>query len=154
MKNIPKLLLSLIFPLILFPTNVWAKGQIVVEKKEGITDVYSAVEIFDTDNIIYFKDPDSDTILMITKNQCDKEGELFVCNKARMGINTYGVIEEIGVQEIVLFINPTDKAQTVQGSKIVMNPKTVLLEASTVDGNFVTGLGRIDSNMIPEEASP
>jgi hypothetical protein len=144
----PLLLLS-----VLIPNAVLAQGEITVEHQNGDVDLYSEVEISNTDEILYFKTQEGDKILMITKNECDKEGELFVCNKARMGLDSYGVLEEIKVREIFLFINPTTQSQPIRGSNVTMTPSTILLEVVTENGSYITGLGKIDKTTKPEEAS-
>lgn len=137
----------------LVPIPAFAKGEINIERPNGETEIYSGVEIHNTSDILYFKSPDEDTIFLISKNQCDKEGELIVCNKARMGLDTQGVLEEIKVREIHLFINPTATSQQIKGSQVTMSPGTVLLEFVTEKGTYVTALGRIDSTQKPEGAS-
>lgn len=88
----------------------------------------------------------------LNKNECTKEGELLVCNKARAGIDTNGVIEELEITQIVLFINPTKSQQPIKNSKITMSPNTVLLEMATKNGTYVTALGKIDSSNRPAGA--
>jgi hypothetical protein len=129
-----------------------AKGEVTVEHKNGDTNTYSGVEISNAPNVLYLKSQDSDTTLMITKNECTKEGELLVCNKARAGVDTHGVIEELDVAQIVLFINPTQTPQPIKGSKVTMSPNTVLLEMSTKKGSYITALGKIDSSTRPAGA--
>ncbi len=152
MKKLIKSLFSLLILAAVAPNSAFAKGEITVEQADGNIDIYSAVEISNTDNIIYFKGQEGSTLL-ITKNECSKEGELLVCNKARMGIDTDGVIEEIGVREIFLFINSTNQAQPIKGSTVTLTPGTVLLEAVTEKGAYITGLGKIDSTTKPAGAS-
>ncbi|MGK7932950.1 MAG: hypothetical protein AB4041_16180 [Microcystaceae cyanobacterium] len=153
MKKIVQYLSPLLLIAALTPSAALAKGEITVEHENGDVDLYSGVTISNTDDILYFKTQEGDSILMITKNECDKEGELFVCNKARMGLDSYGVLEEIKVREIFLFINPTTQSQPIKGSNVTMTPSTILLEAVTEDGSYITGLGRIDNTIKPEGAS-
>jgi hypothetical protein len=152
-KKILKYLFLLLILAALAPNAALAKGELTIEHPDGDTDLYSGVEISNTDNILYFKASEGDSILMITKNECTKEGELLVCNKARMGIDTLGVIEELKIKEIFLFINPTSQSQSIKGSTVTMTPNTVLLEAVTEKGAYITGLGKIDSTTKPEGAS-
>jgi hypothetical protein len=153
MKDLAKSLLAVCLLAFLAPIPAWAKGEITVEQPNGDNNIYSGVEIYNTSDILYFKAPDLDTIFMISKNQCDKEGELLVCNKARMGLDTQGVLEELKVKEIHLFINPSTTSQTIKGSQVTLSPGTVLLEFVTEKGTYVSGLGRIDSTTKPEGAS-
>jgi hypothetical protein len=146
-------LLSVCLLAVFAPIPAGAKGEINVERPNGDTDVYSGVEIHNTQDILYFKDSEADTIFMISKNQCDKEGELIVCNKARLGLDTQGVIEELKVKEIHLFINPTKTSQPIQGSQVTLSPGTVLLEVVTEKGTYISALGKIDSTTKPEGAS-
>ena len=120
-----------------------------VEYKNGDIETFPGVEISDTEEIIYFQGGDNDSILMITKNECEKEGELLVCNKARVGLQSYGILEELNVEQIFLFINSSDEKQTINGSKVTMSPNTILLEFATDKGSFVTGFGTIDSTIRP-----
>lgn len=131
----------------------FARGEISVEYSDGNVETYSDVSISNTANILYFEDPDTGTILMISKKGCNPEGELLLCKEARMGVDTHGVIEELSVKQIVLFINPTQKAQPIKNSEVTLSPGTVLLEASTHKGSFITGLGKIDATTKPEGAS-
>ena len=135
------------------PTPVLAKGEITVERDNGDTDIHSDVEISNTSDILYLKPGDGDTILLITKNKCESEGELLVCNDARVGLESNGVIEELDIEEIVLFINATGKRQKIEGSKVAMTPNTVVLEFATTENTFVTAVGKIDSTTRPAEAS-
>jgi hypothetical protein len=105
MKYLATPLLSICLLAFLVPVPTLAKGEITVELPNGDTDVYSGVEISNTKDIIYFQTDEGDTMLLITKNQCTKEGELLVCNQARMGLDTQGVLEELGVKEIHLVYN-------------------------------------------------
>jgi hypothetical protein len=130
-----------------------AEGQINVELPNGDIDNYPGVEISDTPDIIYFSAAESDTILMISKKGCETEDKLLFCNQARMAIDTNGVLEEIEVKQIVLFINPTKESLPIKGSRITMGPGTVLLEALTGKDSFITGLGTIDNNTKPAGAS-
>ncbi len=131
----------------------FAKGEISVEHSDGIIESYSNVTISDTADILYFEDPDTGTILMISKKGCNPEGELLLCKEARMGVDTHGVIEELGVEQIFLFINPTQEAQPIKNSEVTLSPGTVLLEASTNKGSYITGLGKIDATTKPAGAS-
>ena len=151
-KTITTGLLSLLAPLIAFNSPASALGELTVERKSGETQVFSDVEISDTKDIIYFQGGDNNNILMITKNECDKEGELLVCKKARVGLQSYGILEELNVDQIFVFINSSGEKQSIKGSTVTMSPKTVLLEFLTSEGNFVTGFGRIDSDVSPEGA--
>jgi hypothetical protein len=153
MRFFVKSLLSVLLLASLSPIPAWAKGEISVENSDGAVDTYSGVEISNTNDIIYFKDPEGGSTLLITKNECSKEGDLLVCNKARMGIDTDGILEELAVKEIHLFINETNKAQPIQGSQVTMSPGTILLEAVTNKGAYITGLGKIDSTTKPAGAS-
>ncbi len=130
-----------------------AKGEMTVEYANGDSVTYSSVEIHNTDNIVYFKSPEINTIMMISKNECTKEGQILVCNKARLGLDTEGVLEELKVKEIHLFINPTNTSQPIQGSQVTLSPGTVLLEVLTEKGTYMNALGRIDSTTKPEGAS-
>ena len=168
MKNLAKLFLPLCLPFSCFTSSALAQGEITVEYKNGDTEVFYDVEISDTKDIIYFqivKSDDeesddatesdagnSDRILMITKNKCDQEGELLVCNKARVGLQSYGVLEELNVEQIFLFINSSNEKQTINGSTVTMSPNTILLEFATDKGGFVNGFGTIDSATRPAEA--
>ena len=76
MKNLAKLFLPLCIHLSFFTSSALAQGQITVEKENGDIDVFSDVEIFDTQDIIYLQVKESDRILMITKNKCAQEAEL------------------------------------------------------------------------------
>lgn len=109
-----------------------AKGEITVEYENGDTDTYSSVEIANTPEILYLKAEEGNTILMVTKKECTKEGEILVCNKARVGLDTNGILEELKVRQIFLFINPTAERQPIKGSEITMSPNTILLEFVTV----------------------
>ncbi len=153
MKKLASIVCGSLLPVLLLPFSALAKGEVIVEDSFGDTEVYSAVTISDTKDILYIEAEDSSSILLITKNECDREGQILVCNKARMGIKTYGVIEEIQLEDIFLFINPTRDRQPIQGSEVTMTANTILLEAVTEKGSFITGLGRIDSNSIPESIS-
>ena len=153
MINPSKLLFSALLLASLAPLPAWAKGEITVDYDNGDTDIYSGVEISNTPDILYFKPEEGDSMLLITKNECTKEGEILVCNKARVGVETHGVIEELEVEQIFLFINPTNDRQAIKGSKITMNPNTILLEVATKKGTYIVGLGKIDSTTRPAEAS-
>lgn len=153
MRLLAKSFLSALCLSCLVSSPAFAKGEISVEKANGDVETYSEVEISNTPEILYFKAKDSNTILMITKKECTAEDKILVCNQARMGVDTEGVIEELGVKQIVLFINPTAERQPVKGSKVTLGPGTVLLEASTTNGSYVTGLGKIDATTKPAGAS-
>ncbi len=166
MKNLAKLFFSFSLPFCYFTGSALAQGEITVDYKNGETEVFYDVEIFDTKETIYFQvgnnDDENDQqetnetqngrILMITKNKCDQEGELLVCNKARVGLQSYGVLEELNVEQIFLFINPSDEKQTINGTTVTMSPNTILLEFATEKGGFVNGFGTIDSTTRPTEA--
>lgn len=149
MKKLVNLLLCLCIPFSGFITPAFAEGELTVEYKNGDIETFPGVEISDTEEIIYFQGGDNDSILMITKNECEKEGELLVCNKARVGLQSYGILEELNVEQIFLFINSSDEKQTINGSKVTMSPNTILLEFATDKGSFVTGFGTIDSTIRP-----
>jgi hypothetical protein len=123
-----------------------AKGEVTVERSNGNTETYPGVEITNAPNVLSLKAQASDTALLITKNECTKEGELLVCNKARAGIDTNGVIEELEIAQIILFINPSQSSQTIKGSKVTLSPNTILLEIATKKGAYITALGKIDSS--------
>lgn len=146
--------LSTLFLSLITAFPVHAQGEITIQQANGETQTYSEVEIFNTENILYFQSPDTNSILMITKKECNYEDQLLVCNRARMGLDTNGVIEEFTVKQIVLFINPTQKRLPIQGSSITMGPQTILLEAVTGKGTYVTGLGTIDKTTKPTGVSP
>lgn len=137
----------------LIPLPSLAKGEVTVEHDSGDTDTYSQVEIFNTPDILYFKTKEGSTMLLITKNECKKEGEILFCDKARASLDTDGVIEQLDVAQIVLFINPTNTRQQVKGSKVTMGANTILLEMVTEKGSYLTALGKIDSTTRPAEVS-
>jgi hypothetical protein len=151
--SLSKSLISICLLAALTPFPALAKGEVTVEQDNGDIDTYSEVEILNTPDILYFKAKESSTMLLITKNECKKEGEILFCDKARAGVDTDGVIEELDIEQIVLFINPTTTRQAVKGSKVTMNANTVLLEMATKKGSYVTALGKIDSTNRPTEAS-
>ncbi len=153
MKQFVKSCLSAFFLSSLAIAPAMAKGEISIEQPNGDLEVFSNVQISNTPDIIYFKSEDTENILMITKKDCVNEDKLLVCNKARMGVDTDGIIEEIDVKQIFLFINPTKEPQSIKGSAVTMSPGTILLEAATTKGTYITGLGRIDNNTKPEGAS-
>jgi hypothetical protein len=126
-----------------------ATGEINVEHSNGDIDTYSDVSIANAPQVLYIKSKEGNTMLLITKNECKKEGELLVCDKARAGVDTNGVMEELNMKEIILFINPTKTRQPIEGSKITLSPETFLLEMSTANGNYITGAGKIDSTTRP-----
>lgn len=152
MKNIYRSLFSLGLLTSVLTLPAFAQGEIAVEYADGNTEINENVEIYNSNDILYFKAEEGGTTLMITKKECDKEGSLLVCNKARMGLDTYGVLEEIEVKEIFLFINPTNDVQPIPGSKVRMTPNTILLEALTEKDTYITGIGKIDSTSKPEGA--
>jgi hypothetical protein len=153
MYFLKRFFLSACFLAFLIPIPAGAKGEVNVEYSNGDSDIYSGVEIHNTDKILYLVAPESETMLLISKNQCGKEGELLVCNQARLGLDTQGVLEELKIREIHLFINPTRDAQPIQGSQVTMSPGTILLEVVTEKGTYISALGRIDSTAKPEGAS-
>lgn len=153
MKQLVKNCLSTLFLVCIASAPVFAKGEISVERPDGTIETYPGVAISNTADILYFEDPDTGTILMVSKKACNPEGELLVCKEARMGVDTHGVIEELSVKQIFLFINPTQKAQPIKNSEVTLSPGTVLLEASTNKGSYVTGLGKIDATTKPAGAS-
>jgi hypothetical protein len=153
MKNFAQSLSSALCLMCLVSVPAFAQGEITVEQADGSVDTYSNVEIHNTPDILYFKAKDKDTFVLITKKECTNEGKILVCNQARMGVDTDGVIEELGIKQIIVFINPTAERQGIKGSKVTLGPGTVLLEASTTKGTYVTGLGKIDSTKKPAGAS-
>lgn len=146
-------LLSALLLASFFPLPAMAKGEVTVEHDNGDIDTFSEVEISNAPDILYFKTKEGSTMLLVTKNECKKEGELLFCDKARAGVETDGVIEELDVAQIVLFINPTATRQPVKGSKVMMGANTVLLEMATEKGSYITALGKIDSITRPAETS-
>jgi hypothetical protein len=153
MIELKKSLLSALLLATFLPLPALAKGEISVEHDNGDIDTYSEVEISNTPDILYFKANEGNTMLLITKNECKKEGEILFCDKARAGVDTNGVIEELDIAQIALFINPTKDRQSVKGSKVTMGANTVLLEMATEKGSYITALGKIDSTTRPAEAS-
>lgn len=153
MKKLTKTFFSALALTFAVSTSAFAKGEINVEHSDGTLETYSGVVISNTADILYFEDPDTGTILMVSKKGCNPEGELLVCKEARMGVDTHGVIEELSVKQIFLFINPTQKAQPIKNSEVTLSPGTVLLEVSTNKGSYVTGLGKIDATTKPAGAS-
>ena len=152
MNKFHKLLASVCIPFACLTTPALAQGELTVEYKNGDIEVFSDVEISNTEDILYIKGEENDSVLLITKNECDKEGELFVCKKARVGLQSYGVLEELNVEQIFLFINGTNESQTILGSTITMSPNTILLEFVTDVNSYVSGFGTIDSTVSPEGA--
>ena len=151
-KQLTGLIFSFCLPWTSLCTPALAEGELTVEYQNGDVVVFSDVQISDTEEIIYFQGQENDSILMITKNECREEGEILVCNQARVGLQSYGVLEELPVEQIFLFINPTDENQGINGSTVIMSPNTILLEFATEQGSFVTGFGTIDSTVRPQEA--
>jgi hypothetical protein len=133
----------------LFQIPALATGEVNVEHSNGDISSYSNVTISNAPKVLYFKSKEGNTKLLITKNECKKEGELLVCDQARAGVDTNGVMEELNVKQVILFINSTNKRQLIKGSKVTLAPGTVFLEMSTANGNYVTGSGKIDSNTRP-----
>jgi hypothetical protein len=149
--NIPFLSACLLTTLFQIPAL--ATGEVNVEHSNGEISSYSNVTIFNAPKVLYFKSKEGNTKLLITKNECKKEGELLVCDQARAGVDTNGVMEELNVKQVILFINPTNKRQPIKGSKVTLAPGTVFLEMSTANGNYITGSGKIDSNTRPKGAN-
>ena len=152
MNKFHKLLASICIPFAFFASPALAEGELTVEYSNGDVEVFSDVEISNTETVLYIKGQETGSILLITKNECDKEGELFVCQKARVGLQSYGVLEELKVEQIFLFINGTNEPQDILGSTITLSPNTVLLEFATDVDSFVSGFGTIDSTSRPEGA--
>jgi len=152
--NFPKIpFLSACLLATLFQIPALATGEVTVEHSNGEISSYSNVTISNAPKVLYFKSKEGNTKLLITKNECKKEGELLVCDQARAGVDTNGVMEELNVKQVILFINPTNKRQPIKGSKVTLAPGTVFLEMSTANGNYVTGSGKIDSNTRPKGAN-
>ena len=85
MKKSTKLLLSICIPFSGFVSSASAQGEITVEYADGETQILD-VDISDTKEFIYFQNAENGNILVITKNKWDQEGELIICNKARVGL--------------------------------------------------------------------
>ncbi len=151
--NLAKSLLPLCLLTVLVPFPALAAGEVTVEDGDGNVQTYTDVEIISTPDVVYFRSSEGGTTLQIVKNNCDREGQLLVCNKAQAGVNTDGVVEQLDVNQIVLFINPTTAQQPISGSKVVMGPNTVLLEMTTAKGTYISGLGKIDGSSLPVGAA-
>lgn len=152
--NFPKIsFLSACLLATLFQIPALATGEITVEQSNGEIDSYSNVIISNAPKVLYIKSEEGNTMLLITKNECKKEGELLVCDQARAGVDTNGVMEELNVKQIILFINPTQERQPIKGSKVTLAPGTIFLEMSTANGNYITGSGKIDSTTRPTGAN-
>ena len=152
MNKFHKLLASICIPFACFASPALAEGELTVEYTNGNIDIVSDVEISNTEDVLYIKGGERGSILLITKNECDKEGELLVCKKARVGLQSYGVLDELKIEQIFLFINDTNEQQSIFGSNMTMSPNTIVLEFATDVGTFVSGFGTIDSTTRPEEA--
>ncbi|MBR8830733.1 MAG: hypothetical protein N5P05_000966 [Chroococcopsis gigantea SAG 12.99] len=153
LKNLKKIISTALCLVLIAPVAALAEGEVTIEYANGDDNTYSNVEIHNTDNILYLNPPEMDTMLMISKKECGKEGEILVCNKAVLGLDTQGVLEELKVKEIHLFINETKNPQQIQGSTVTLSPGTMLLEVLTEKGTYVNALGKIDSTSKPEGAS-
>jgi RNase P/RNase MRP subunit p29 len=150
--NFAKLLISGTLLSSLFPvTSALAKGEVSLEYPDGEIAVFENVRIFHTPDSLYFQDSEGINTIVVNKNQCSKEGQLIFCDKAKVSIENHGVSEEIVFQQLVLFINDTSTRQTIEGSRLILKPQTVLVEGVTQKGTFITGYGKIDSAEKPVE---
>jgi RNase P/RNase MRP subunit p29 len=140
-------LLSLLFP----AASAFAKGEFSLEYPDGEIAIFENVRIFHTSDSIYFQDEEGTNTIVVNKSQCGKEGQLIFCDKAKVSVENHGVSEEIVFQQLVLFINNTSSKQTIEGSRLILKPQTVLVEGVTQKGTFVTGYGKIDSTEKPVE---
>lgn len=130
-------------------SGVLAKGEMSVEYPDGETDIYEEMQIFHTPDTLYLKDASGINTVVISKAECTKEGQLLYCDRAKVFLENYGVSEEIVFTQLALFINETSSRQEIQGSRLVLKPKTILLEGVTKKGTFITAFGKIDSTEKP-----
>ena len=151
-KKIATLLLSLCTPFINFYNPASALGELTIERQDGDVQVYSDIEISQTKDVIYFHGGENKTILMVEKDQCKNEGDLLVCNTAKVSLQSYGVLEDLNVQEIFVFINSSRQKQSIKGSTVIMSPQTVVLEFLTDKGTFISAFGEIDYVIRPAGA--
>ena len=131
----------------MFAAPALAKGMVTVEYSNGDVDEYPEVSVAKTNEAIYLKPVEGKNVLVVVKKNCKQEQELQVCTDAEVKLNTYGVNEDIEVEQVVIFINDTSRRQKIQGSQVNLSPNTVLLEILTDQGTYITGVGRIDGDV-------
>ena len=131
----------------MFAAPALAKGMVTVEYTNGDVDEYPEVNVAKTNEAIYLKPVEGENVLVVVKKNCKQEQQLQVCTDAEVKLNTYGVDEDIEVEQVVIFINDTSRRQKIQGSQVNLSPNTVLLEILTDQGTYITGVGRIDGDV-------
>lgn len=145
-----KFLISSVLSIVIFTPAVLAKGIVTVEQINGNADDYIDVEIFSNDNTLYLKPADGKNLIVIEKKDCQIEQNIQVCNQGSLTIDTYGVEEEIEIEKLFIFTNTTNQRLPIQKSDVTLNGNTILIEILTTKGTYITGMGRIDANMLPE----
>lgn len=130
----------------MFSAPALAKGMVMVEYPNGDIDEYPEVNLTRTNQAIYLKPVEGENVLVIFNKKCELERQLKVCTDAEVKLNSYGIDENINVEQIVVFINDTSRRQMIQGSRVNLSPNTILLEILTDRGTYITGLGKIDGD--------
>lgn len=141
--------LSLLSTLLLTP-SLLAKGLVTVEQIDGNVDNYVDVEIFSTEDTLYLKPAEGPDIVVIEKKNCKLEDNIQVCSDGTLTLDTYGVEENIEIDQLFIFTNNTDKRLPIQKSDVTLKGKTIMLEILTSEGTYITGMGRIDQTTPPE----
>ena len=120
-----------------------AKGVASVTSPDGEVIEYE-VGIASTDEMLFVKYSDTD-LFVLKKDLCQEENNLQVCKGGEASLEGHGVSEAIAYEQLVVFTNTTAQPVNIPGSKVTLEPTTVLLEVLTADGRYATIMGKIDS---------
>jgi hypothetical protein len=133
----------------LLTTPALAIGQFIVEDAAGEVEIYSDVQITQTADTLSLTASDSDITLVINKKNCNMEKAIQVCSAGDVIISTHGVDETLEVEQVYVFINPSNERQMLEGSEVILSPNTVLVEILTAKGTYINGMGKIDATAKP-----
>ena len=129
---------------IALPLSALARGVASITSLDGGAPQEYEISIASTDEILYVRYGEED-MFILEKSNCQMEEKLQICTGGEGKLVNYGVSEAIAYETLMVFTNTTSETLPVPGSRVNMEPNTVLLELLNVNGRYVTIMGRIDA---------
>lgn len=121
-----------------------AMGTVQVRQSDGSSKTYKSVTVKMNAANIAVTSGDREGTLVIGKDACAQVGAVMRCLPYDAVLTQYGNLYHIAVKSGTLWVNPTQKQQTVPSASATLPPRGVLLKMQTKAGTSVALTGTVD----------
>jgi hypothetical protein len=122
-----------------------AFGVVNVQRPDGTTSTYPGAMITFVGKTLHVRSADAKGTMVIERDACSYRGPIVMCLPTRFLLRQDGAERPINVESGTVYLNLTNRTQTLPLSSQRLSPRSVLLSLHTQRGTSISVNGTIDS---------